>query len=84
MAVGVNKTKLGSQLSITFYTPHAHRRTMDNASESIEYGQYEFEKLANGIKVTYTIGKKKRFILSLRKSPANVLTRLRRKSAPRN
>jgi len=58
VAVGINKTKLGSQLSITFYTPHAHRRTMDNASESIEYGQYEFEKLANGIKVTYTIGKK--------------------------
>lgn len=58
VAVGINKTKLGSQLSITFYTPHAHRRTMDNASESIEYGQFEAEKLANGVKVTYTIGKK--------------------------
>jgi len=58
LAVGINKTKLGSQLSITFYTPHAHRRTMDNASESIEYGQFDIEKLANGVKVTYTIGKK--------------------------
>ncbi|NLY89223.1 MAG: hypothetical protein GX085_06335 [Firmicutes bacterium] len=58
VAVGINKIKLGSQLSVTFYTPHAHRRTMDNASECIEYGQYEVEKLPNGVKVTYTIGKK--------------------------
>lgn len=58
IAAGVNKTKLESQLSITFYTPHAHRRTMDNANECIGYGQYEIEKLENGVKVTYTIGKK--------------------------
>ena len=58
LAAGINKTKLGSQLTVTFYTPHAHRRTMDNASESIEYGQFDIEKLANGLKVTYTIGKK--------------------------
>jgi len=57
IASGVNKLKLGSQLTLTYYTAAAQQKIMDNYNDSIARGQFVTEPIENGIKVTYTIGK---------------------------
>lgn len=56
LASGYNKSKLSSQLSITYYNPEAQERTMDNYNDSIVKGQFELIEIPDGIKVRYTFG----------------------------
>lgn len=63
IATGVNKGKLSSQISITYYTPTAQRQQMDNFNDSIVHNQFEVLKINNGVKITYTIGKVQKLLL---------------------
>ncbi|MDI3509179.1 MAG: hypothetical protein PWP55_1371 [Clostridiales bacterium] len=57
IATGANKGKLGSQISITYYTPTAQQQQMDNYNDSIAHNQFKVDKTNNGVKITYTIGR---------------------------
>ncbi|AEE95673.1 hypothetical protein [Mahella australiensis] len=53
IATGANKGKLGSQLSITYYTPTAQQQQMDNYNDSIAHNQFKVSKIDDGIKIVY-------------------------------
>lgn len=55
-ADGVNKGKLSSQLSITYYNSSSQLDMKDNYNDSISKGQFKVSNIENGIKITYTIG----------------------------
>lgn len=63
LAKDVNKRRLNSQLSITYYTPEAQKRTMDNFNNSVVDEQFEVIEITNGIKVIYEIGEMKKSYL---------------------
>ncbi|MFW6309406.1 MAG: hypothetical protein ACOC1S_05265, partial [bacterium] len=54
---GSSKDQLKSQISIEYYTDQDNKNTMDNYNDSIDYGQYEIEKLEKGVKINYSLGK---------------------------
>lgn len=56
-ARGAAKDALGAQLRITYYEPGDVMRTMDSYNDSVAYGQFEAEPIANGIRVEYVFGK---------------------------
>ncbi|HEY8363028.1 MAG TPA: DUF5696 domain-containing protein [Tissierellaceae bacterium] len=56
IASGYNKTRLSSQLSITYYNLEGQERIMDNYNDSIVKKQFELIKIPNGIKVKYILG----------------------------
>jgi len=58
IAYGTNKTKLGSQLEVGYYTQSNQMRTMDNYNFSVQYNQFEVVKIENGVRVEYLLGKK--------------------------
>lgn len=63
IAKDINKYRLNSQLSVTYYTPEAQKRTMDNFNHSILDEQFEVIEIDNGIKIVYEIGEKKKVYL---------------------
>lgn len=56
LATAVNKTDLASQLILSYFNDRGHESFMNNAAESIEKGQFEINKIENGVVVTYEIG----------------------------
>jgi hypothetical protein len=52
-----NKARLQSQIMLTYDTPKGQSSVVNNYSSSILDKQYRIEKVKNGVKVTYTIGK---------------------------
>lgn len=63
IATGANKKELGSQLTITYYTPTAQKQTMDNFNYSIANQQFKASKIENGVKIVYTIGTVQKVLL---------------------
>ncbi len=64
VASAVQKTRLGSQLTLVYYDESGIRKEFDNNVSSIQYGQFRMYNRENGIKIVYTIGKadKKYFV----------------------
>lgn len=58
VARGTAKKALGSQLSISYFTPDDLRKTADAFNESIEYGQFEIVSIDHGVRVQYVLGRK--------------------------
>lgn len=58
VANGANKSRLGSQIMVQYYTPNGQQVTKDNYLDSIAHGQFEIELLEDGVKISYIIGEK--------------------------
>lgn len=56
-AASLNKDKLSSQISISYFTSTAQQKFMNNYTDSIKYGQFDIEAIENGVRVNYRIGK---------------------------
>ncbi|RXZ79861.1 hypothetical protein EBB07_20945 [Paenibacillaceae bacterium] len=59
-ASGINKSMLSSQLLLTFSDKSGKPQQYNNFNQSVKYEQFEYEKLDDGIRITYTIGEKLR------------------------
>jgi hypothetical protein len=57
-ASGTNKSMLGSQLLIGYSDSSGKPQQYDNFNQSIQYKQFEIQKLEDGIQITYTVGEK--------------------------
>ncbi|HOQ06441.1 MAG TPA: DUF5696 domain-containing protein [Clostridiales bacterium] len=67
IASAINKDKLNSQMTITYYTPSAQQRQMNNYTDCIKYGQFEITPVDNGVRIDYRIGREEKiYILPLR------------------
>ena len=55
IASGVNKQLLNSTLNLVYYSSARSRSTMNNYDMSIQYDQFEIQKLENGIRYVYTL-----------------------------
>lgn len=60
---GYYQKMLKSQIVLTYINESTQSSTMNNYTASIEEGQFEVEKLEDGIKITYMIGEGSAFIL---------------------
>ena len=58
VARGAAKNELEAQLIMHYYTPEDLPKTIDNYTESIVYGQFEIQRIENGVRVEYELGKK--------------------------
>lgn len=47
---------LKSQLQIQYYNDNVQSNVMDNYNDSISHGQFEIERLEDGVTITYTFG----------------------------
>ncbi|WP_052350493.1 DUF5696 domain-containing protein [Paenibacillus gorillae] len=59
-ASAFNKSMLSSQLLLSFSDNSGKPQQFNNFNQSVKYEQYEYEKLSDGIKITYTVGEKVR------------------------
>ncbi len=50
------KKQLKSQISVRFFNENVQESSMDNFSDSVEDGQFVFENIEDGIKITYSLG----------------------------
>ena len=55
IASGVNKSLLSSTFELVYYNSSSIRGTMNNYDMSIQYGQFEAESLADGIRYVYKL-----------------------------
>lgn len=62
-AASINKDRLSSQISITYFTPTAQKKVMNNYTDSIVYGQFEITSIENGARVFYRIGKEEKIYI---------------------
>ena len=80
IAAAINKDKLSSQSSISYYNPTAQQRLMNNYSDCIRYEQFEITPVDNGVRIVYRLGKEENPIISAdnqrgkngRKDPENL------------
>ena len=56
LARGASKSRLSSQLVLTYYYANQQQQ-MDSFNDSVAYGQYEITPLENGLRVKYKFGK---------------------------
>jgi len=56
IARGAFLQRIGAQVSIVFFNQRNIESIMDNANDSIPFGQMEMEKIENGVRVAYTLG----------------------------
>lgn len=56
IATGRNKSALSSQFTLTYYDITMTEATMNNYEFSVERGQFEIEKLKDGIRYVYLLG----------------------------
>lgn len=59
-ASGYNKSMLSSQLMLSFSDSSGKPQQYNNFNQSVQYEQFEYEKLKDGLKITYTVGEKLR------------------------
>ncbi|GGG53461.1 DUF5696 domain-containing protein [Paenibacillus radicis (ex Gao et al. 2016)] len=59
-ASAFNKSMLSSQLLLSFSDSSGKPQQFNNFNQSVKYQQYDYEKLNDGIKITYTVGEKVR------------------------
>ncbi|OBZ17664.1 DUF5696 domain-containing protein [Bacillus sp. FJAT-26390] len=59
-ASGINKSMLSSQLLLHFSDASGKPQQYNSFSQSVQYNQFEYKKLNDGIQITYTIGEKLR------------------------
>jgi len=66
-ASAINKDKLASQISISYYTTTSQQKLMNNYTDSIKHEQFEITPIENGVRVFYRIGKEQKiYILPIR------------------
>lgn len=56
IAKAMNRSDLDSQLILSYFNDKGYESLINNASESIEKGQFEIEELEHGVKIIYEIG----------------------------
>ncbi len=61
-ASGYSQSMLSSQLLLSFSDASGKPQQYNSFNHSVQYKQFEYEKLPDGIKITYTIGEKLRGI----------------------
>lgn len=57
VARGAARDALRSQLSISYFSPEGRQRYMDSYNQSIVYGQFEIDRIPDGVRVSYILGK---------------------------
>ena len=60
---GYYKQKLKSQIELTYINENTQTSTMNNYVNSIADGQFEIERLEDGVRITYLIGDSSAFII---------------------
>ena len=60
---GYYQKLLKSQIVLTYMNENTQSSTMNNYTSSVEEGQFEIEKLEDGIRITYMIGEGSAFLL---------------------
>ncbi|MBS4201961.1 hypothetical protein KHA93_20350 [Bacillus sp. FJAT-49732] len=56
LAAAENKGLLNAQLAINYFNPNGQTTLVDSYKDSVSKEQFEFEKIENGIKITYNFG----------------------------
>lgn len=56
IARGALLQRIGAQVTIVYFNQRNIESIMDNANDSIPFGQMEIEKIENGVRVAYTLG----------------------------
>ncbi|MGQ8874422.1 DUF5696 domain-containing protein [Paenibacillus sp. TSA_86.1] len=59
IATGYNKSQLNVQFELTYYDNTGNALKYDNFTHSVESGQFEVEKVADGLNIVYTLGEVK-------------------------
>lgn len=58
VARGVALQQVGSQFSISYFTPGDNVRYLNNRADSVAFGQYEIKPIDQGVRIEYTLGKR--------------------------
>jgi len=56
--VGDRADAVRHQISISYYSPDGMLRTLENYKDSVALGQFSIERLDNGVRIYYVLGKK--------------------------
>ncbi|MCG7380865.1 DUF5696 domain-containing protein [Paenibacillus sp. ACRSA] len=59
IATGYNKSQLNVQLELTYYDNAGNALKYDNYTHSVQSGQFEIEKVEDGLNIVYTLGEVK-------------------------
>ncbi|MCM3132147.1 DUF5696 domain-containing protein [Paenibacillus polysaccharolyticus] len=59
IATGYNKSQLNVQFELTYYDNTGNALKYDNFTHSVESGQFEVEKVEDGLNIVYTLGEVK-------------------------
>lgn len=59
LATGYNKAKLNVQMEISYFDSKGNALKYDNYTHSVQNGQYDIEKLSDGLNIVYTLGEVK-------------------------
>ncbi|CAI6036488.1 hypothetical protein PAECIP112173_00840 [Paenibacillus sp. JJ-100] len=59
IATGYNKSQLNVQFELTYYDSTGNALKYDNFTHSVESGQFEVEKVEDGLNILYTLGEVK-------------------------
>jgi hypothetical protein len=57
IAAAINKDKLASQISLSYFTPTSQQKLMNNYTDCIRYEQFEITPIDNGVRIVYRIGR---------------------------
>lgn len=81
IAAAINKDKLSSQISISYYNTTAQQRLMNNYSDCIKHEQFEIMPVKNGVKIVYRLGKEEKLyhlpqIISVERMEEKILKNL--------
>ena len=59
IATGYNKSQLNVQFELTYYDNAGNALKYDNYTHSVQSGQFEIEKVEDGVNIVYTLGEVK-------------------------
>lgn len=76
-----NKTKLSSQIDLVYNNEADKESGMNNFTDAIDIGQYEFARIENGLRVTYTVGKQEKIyivpqVITVKRFEETILSKL--------
>lgn len=62
-AGAINKDRLSSQISISYYTPTSQTKLMNNYTDCIRHEQFEITPIENGVRIFYRIGREEKIFI---------------------
>ncbi|MDI9500007.1 MAG: DUF5696 domain-containing protein [Bacillota bacterium] len=63
IAAAINKDKLASQISLSYFTPTSQQKLMNNYTDCIRYEQFEITPIDNGVRIVYRIGREEKIYI---------------------